>query len=318
MLTAPTVFESERKSCRRRTDALRVVQLLLVFFVSMRTLCGCASSHDSASTPPTAPQHEGHILVTTGRLDGTCYQDLGQIDLTEPYAQFVVASPDSQAQRIRELAQKDYGGRVQAVINVREHQNEVGTAVDITGEAVQLRNHTTVACTARGMPEVLDSASAAAAGGIVGTVIGGLSQSGGSVYGAEAGAAFGASAVAGSEIARRRKEQQRQEAFVSDRLGQQRKEIAELYQQLTKLIGQQCDNEELSEQECEQRITKIQQQLPQTAAAQASEQPSQPANAADTESISQFAILNRVQEQQEIIDQLQQRIAQIRQDAVNH
>lgn len=284
----------------------------------MTTVCACATSHDSASNPPpAAAQHEEHVFVTTGSLDETCYQDLGQIDLTEAYAQFVVASPDSQAQQIRELAQKDYGTRVEAVIDVREHQNDVGTAVDITGEAVQLRNDTTVACAARGMPEVLDSASAAAAGGIVGTLIGGLSQSGGSVYGAEAGGAFGASAVAGSEIAKRRKEQQSQEAFISDRLEQQRKEIAELYQQLTKLIGQQCDNEELSEQECEQRITRIQQQLPQTTTAQISEQSSKPANAAGTEPISQFAVLNRVQEQQEVIDQLQHRIAEIRQDAVN-
>jgi hypothetical protein len=226
-----------------------------------------------------------------------------------------VANADSQAQHIRELALKDYGSRLEAVINVRDHQNSAGTEVDITGEAVQLRNRTSVACAARGMPEVLDSASAAAAGGIVGTIVGGLSQSGGSVYGAEAGGAIGASAAAGNEIAKRRQKQQAQEAFIGDRLEQQRKEIAQLYQQLSKLIGQQCDNEELSEQECEQRITAVQQKLPETAGAEKSEPPSQAVNTAGAAQVSEFGILNRVQEQQEIIDRLQQRIAQIKHSA---
>jgi hypothetical protein len=311
------MFDAARPHCRLKTDAFGIGRgRLFTLVLAMTMLYACASSHDSASkAPPSTAQREGHIYVTSGGLDGTCYQDLGKIVLREPYAQFVVASADSQAQQIRDLARKDYGSRVEAVINVREHQNDVGTSVDITGDAVQLRNHTTPVCAARGMPEVLDSASAAAAGGIVGTIIGGLSQSGGSVYGAEAGGAIGASAAAGNEIAKRRQKQQAQEAFISDRLEQQRKEIAELYQQLTKLIGQQCDNEELSEQECEQRITAVQQQLPQTATAQSSESSSKAGTIAGAEPISQFGILNHVQEQQEIIDQLQQRIAQIRRSA---
>jgi hypothetical protein len=311
------MFEPARPRCWLKIDVRgigRQIPLAPILAMTMTMLCACAASHGSASkTPLSAAEPEGHIYVASGGLEETCYQDLGQIVLTEPYAQFVVASADSQAEQVRDLARKDYGSQVEAVINVREHQNDAGTSVDITGDAVQLRNHTTPACAARVMPEVLDSASATAAGGIVGTIIGGLSQSGGSVYGAEAGGAIGASAAAGNEIAKRRQKQQAQEAFIGDRLEQQRKEIADLYQQLTNLIGQQCNNEELTEQDCEQRITKIQQQLPQTATAQSSESSSKEGNTAGAEPISEFGIINRVQEQQEIIDQLQQRIAQIRQ-----
>lgn len=308
------MFEPARRPCRLRTGFLGLGYQPILVYILATIVCGCSSSESSASKlSPLAAQHEGHIYVTSSDLDGACYQDLGPIVLKEPYTRFVVTSVDSQAQRIRNAARKDYGSRVEAVIQVREHQNDVGTSVDITGEAVELRDHTTAACAIRGMPEVLDSASAAAAGGIVGTVIGGLSQSGGSVYGAEAGGAIGASAAAGSEIAKRRQRQQAQEAFISDRLEQQRKEIANLYQQLTKLIGQQCDNEELSEQECEQRITAVQQELPQTTTAQSSELSGSP-QSAGPEPVPQFGILNRMQEQQEIINQLQQRIGQIRQN----
>jgi hypothetical protein len=278
-------------------------------------LCACATSQSSVVKPaPAVAQSEGHIYVTSGNLNGDCYQDVGQITLNESYVQSIVESPDSQAQQIREIARKKYGSRVEAVINVHEQQNEAGTAVEIIAEAVHLQNHETVACAARAMPEVVDSASAAAAGGIVGTVIGGLAVRGGSVYGAEAGGAMGATAAAGNEIAKHQRQQQAEEAFISDRLTQQQKQIAQLYQQLAKLIGQQCDSEELSEQECEQRITAVQQQLAQTAETiQTSAPSSKPGNSSGAGATTQFGILNRIQEQQEIIDQLQQRIAQIRQ-----
>lgn len=300
-----------------RIDALKIKRRVRFTAISaMSMLCACAGSQGSVAKPaPAVAQYEGHIYVSSGGLDGDCYQDLGQITLNESYAQSVVESADSQAQQLRELAREKYASKVEAIINVHEHQNEAGTAVEITGEAVHLQNHETVACAARGMPAVVDSGSAAAAGGIVGTVIGGLVGSGGSVYGAEAGGAMGATAAAGNEIAKHQQQQRAEEAFVSDRLEQQRNQIAQLYQQLAKLIGQQCDNEELSEQECEQRITAVQQQLAQTTAPARTSTPSSKRGSAGA--TSEFGILNRIQEQQEIIDQLEQRIAQIRQSTDN-
>ena len=284
---------------------------------AMSMLCACAASQGLSQKPAPAPSPpSNHIFVTGGDLDSECYQDLGQIALNESYTQSVVDSPDSQAQRLRQLAQDKYASKVDAIIKVRDQQNDAGTAVEISGEAVHLQNHETVACAVRAMPPVIDSASAAAGGGIVGTVAGGLMGNGGngSVYGAEAGGAFCATVAAGQEIVKRQQQKQAEQAFISDRLQQQQTEIAQLYQQLTKLIGQQCDSEELSEQDCEQRIVAVQQQIAIPAGpAQAAGGSANGEAAGNNSTTTEFGVLNRIQEQQELIDQLQQRIAQIKQ-----
>jgi len=166
------------------------------------------------------------------------------------------------------------------------------------------------------MPGIVDTAGAAAGAGVVGTVIGGLV--GGSTNGAAGGGALGATAGAGAEIAKQQQQKHAQEAFITDRLEQQRAQIAQLYQQLTKLIGQQCDNEELSEQDCERRIVAVQQEVatvsehdPQSVSS------SHSGNSAGTGSPTEFDIRNRIQEQQEVINQLQRRIADISRNAQN-
>jgi hypothetical protein len=297
--------------------ALRMVEwvCLSVFVITM--LSACAASHGASQQPaPSLAQSEGHhIYVTTRNLNGDCYKDLGPVTFSESFAQSVVAAGDSQAQQLRQLAQEKYSSAVDAIINVHQQQNDAGTAVEIIGEAVQVENHQTVACMARGMPAVADTAAAAAGGGIVGTVVGGLATGGGgSVYGAEAGGAIGATAGAGMELAKQRRQQQADEVFISDRLQQQQNQITQLYQRLTKLVGQQCDAEELSEQDCEQRVLAIQQQVRQPAQpAQESKSPGAAGTAVSAGTMTEFQVRNRIQEQQEIIDQLQQRIAQIRQ-----
>jgi hypothetical protein len=304
----------------RRINAGHFGPWVCLSVIATTMLYACSTSHGSSQTPgPALAQSEGHIYVTSGWLNGDCYQDLGQLTLNESFAQSVVEEGDSQAQRLRELAREKYSAKVDAIINVHEQQNDAGTAVEITGEAVHVQNHETVACAARGIPGVVDSAAATAAGGIVGTVVGGLAASAGGagVTGAEAGGAIGATAVAGIELAKHRRQQQAEEAFVSDRLDQQRNEIARLYQQLAKLIEQQCNTEELSEQDCNQRIATVQQQIAKTdEAAQGSELPGRTASASNG-AMTEFQIRNRIQEQQEIIDQLQQRIAQIKQSTDN-
>jgi hypothetical protein len=286
--------------------------------IATTMLCACAISHGSTQTPaPALTQSENHIYVTSGGLNGDCYQDLGQLTLNESFTQSVVETGDSQVQRLRELAREKYPAKVDAIINVREQQNDAGTAVEVNGEAVHVLDHETIACAARGIPGVVDSASAAAAGGIVGTVIGGLATNGGSVYGAEAGGAMGATAGAGIEFAKRRQQQQAEEAFISDRIEQQRNEIAGLHQQLARLIKQQCDTEELSEQDCNQRIVSVEQQIAKTDEPAQGSKLSSKADSVSDRAITEFQIRNRIQEQQEIIDQLQQRIAQIKQSTDN-
>ncbi|MBV8054361.1 MAG: hypothetical protein JOZ29_08320 [Deltaproteobacteria bacterium] len=296
-----------------RIDAIHIDRWVRLSIMAAAMLCACAMSHDSSQTSePALTRSESHIYVTNEGLNGDCYQDLGQLTLNESFAQSVVEAGDSQAERLRELAREKYSTKVDAIINVREQQNDAGTAVEITGEAVHVQNHKTITCAARDLPGVVDSASGAAAGGIVGTLIGGLA--GGNVYGAEAGGAVGATAGAGIELAKHRQQQHAEEAFISGRLEQQRNEIERLYEQLAKLIEQQCNTEELSEQVCNQRIASIQQQIAQTnEPAQRSPLPGSAGTSTSEGALTELQIRNRIQEQQEIIDQLQQRIAQIKQ-----
>jgi hypothetical protein len=299
----------------------------------MTLLCACTTSSSSVISPGSArePKKESqlskspsqkpvpglvqsedhHVYVTSEGLNGNCYEDLGQVSLNESYAQSVTEDTGSQAQRLRAIARENYADKVDAVINVHEQQNEAGTTVEVSGEAVHLKNHETVACAARAMPPVIDSAAATAAGGMFGTMVGGLV--GGPGYAAGAGV-LGASAVAGREIVKHHQQQQANEILISDRLQQQQSEIAQLYQQLTKLIGQQCESEELSEQECEQRIVAVQRQIANTNGGARTSAPTDAASgSASADATTQFGILNRMQEQQETIDQLQRRIAQIKQ-----
>jgi hypothetical protein len=299
-----------------RINAGHIAPWVCLTVIATTMLYACSTSHGSLQTPaPALAQSESHIYVTSGGLNGDCYQDLGQLTLNESFAQSVVEAGDLQAQRLRELAREKYSSKVDAIINVREQQNDAGTAVEITGEAVHVQNHQTITCAARGIPGIVDSAGVAAAGGMIGTVIGGLA--GGSVNGAEAGGAIGTATGAGIELAKHRQQQHAEEAFISDRIEQQRNEIAYLYQQLAKLIEQQCNTEELSEQDCNQRIARVRQQIAKTdESAQGSELPGRAASASNG-ATTEFQIRNRIQEQQEIINQLQQRIAQIKQGTDN-
>jgi len=295
---------------------------LWLFLIAATVFCSCATSRPSsprvASQPASEPatpgitQSDRHIYVTSEALGGDCYQTLGQLSLSESFAQSVVEGANSRAQRLRDLAREKYSGQVDAIINVHEQQNDAGTAVEITGDAVHVQNGQTIACAARSMPGVVDSAAAASAGGIVGTVIGGLSAKGGSVYGAEAGGAFGASTAAGIEIAKHRQQQHAEQEFISDRLEQQRDQIEQLYEQLSQLIQQQCNTEELSETDCSQRVAMIRQQIAKTNEPAQSDLPDTVAVPNGNGTMSEFQIRNRIQEQQEVIDRLQQRIAEIK------
>ncbi|MBV8773964.1 MAG: hypothetical protein JO166_16785 [Deltaproteobacteria bacterium] len=290
----------------------RSFRLLAIATVS--AFSACAASHDSPLNPAAAlTQSDSHIYITSDGLKSDCYQDLGEIALNETFAQSVVDNRDSRNQRLRELAREKFAAKVDAIINVREQENEAATAVEITGEAVHLENHETLVCAARAMPPVIDSASNAAAGGIVGTVIGGLAASGGSVNGAEAGGAVGATAAAGREVAEHRQQELAAQALISNRLQQQQSEIAQLYQRLAKLIGQQCNSEELSEQDCQQRLLTIQQEVSVTNSDKQDSTTSSPGGPAGTGLTTEYEILNRMQAQQELIHQLQQRIAQTKQ-----
>src|SRR5579885_393832 len=96
-------------------------------------LWGCAGTRQSA-TPAQLPSGRAarpanrYIYVTDRNLPGECYTDLGPVQFTQPFADAAVDPDQSEARRhLREAARKIYPDDVDAVINMKSEQNDVGT-----------------------------------------------------------------------------------------------------------------------------------------------------------------------------------------------
>ncbi len=261
----------------------------------------------------------------------TCYHDLGEVGFKEPYFESVIDADDSKTYtKLRDLAQRQYGDDVDAVVDVVKHQNEAGTEVAVAGEAVRLQNGETAECAVRATPAALDSMGAVAAGGMTGTLVGGLLSGQNSAPGAMMGGYFGAATEAGIQAV---KHQQKRQAFEEDltrKIANQSVEIASLKSELSELIQHQCDREELTAEQCDQQRTQMLSQilpaqganssagaLTKTLASGGSANGAAAAGAASAKAAASdanspnaaapatdFEIQNQIQEQQETIDRL--------------
>lgn len=234
----------------------RAWRLVLVALVT--TMLGCAArspqAHQQSAQTRQAPQAAQQtrspnrfIYVTGQGLPGACYEDLGKLKFTEPYTDAAI-DPDSSnaAKRLRKLALERYPNRVDAVIGVRSKENDVGTFVTITGEAVELHKSETVTCVMRKVPGALDTAAATAAGGMVGTLAGGLTT--GSTTGAMGGAAGGMAIAGGYEALKAHKEKAAQHNELVAKLRAQRRQIGYLQAQRDQL--QKCAEQEIPRSQC--------------------------------------------------------------------
>lgn len=263
-----------------------------------------------------AARGDHHVYVTSGRLPETCYHDLGEVGFKEPYFESVIDADDSKTYaKLRDLALQQYGGDVDAVVDVTKHQNEAGTAVDVAGEAVRLQHGETAECAVRAAPAALDSMGAVAAGGMTGTLVGGLLSGQNSAPGAMMGGYFGAATEAGILTVKHQQQRQAFQADLTKQIANQAAEIASLKSELSELIQHQCDREELTAEQCDgQRAQMLDQIAPaqganpnagavtKTAAngAASAKTASPDAGAPATD----FDIQNQIQEQQETIERL--------------
>jgi hypothetical protein len=105
---------------------------------------GCAA-------PPSAElarNPDRHIYVTSDpRLLGQCYRDLGTINFRQSFAD-AATDPDGSKMKAQmgALALARYPNDVDAVINLHTNQNEIGTALTVSGEAVAMEPRGTLAC----------------------------------------------------------------------------------------------------------------------------------------------------------------------------
>jgi hypothetical protein len=270
-----------------------------VTVLSAWMVLGCAGQ----SAPP--PQRiarpaNRYIYVTAQNLPGECYTDLGSVKFTQSFGEATVDPDQTEAaKQLRATALKSYPQDVDAVIDVKSDQNDVGSEVTVSGEAVRLEDHPTVQCTLRGSKGVIDAAALIGAGGIGGAAAGGLM--GGAGAAASVGVA-GAAIMGAHEAAQHQAaEEQQQEAF-RNTLGGQRREIARLLKERAQL--RKCQEDEVPLKACLASPAQT---------VNASEQESATGTAdQDIVNAGPFEIQKHLQEQQDYIKQLQDEIAQIK------
>jgi hypothetical protein len=256
--------------------------------------CAQPAARDASAPQSRAPDR--FIYVTAQGLPGECYRDLGTVKFDEPFTAATIDEDDSAAaKQLRSEALQSYPQDADAVIGMRKEQNEAGTMVTVTGEAVQLQNHPTVVCALRQVPGVLDKSAALAAGGIAGAALEGAATS--EVRGAETGAALGVAGVGKYQLSDEQRQAQLQETETKDQLTDQRRQINRLLKIRSHL--QECQQSETPLSECD---------LGENSANNA-----EPDSAGSKEwTGSAYELQKQIQEQQVYIGQLKDQVSDIR------
>ncbi len=295
---------------------------LLVFLSAALFACACSTSRtappqDVARQSPAAsdtaaatPNH--HIYVSAKGVPGGCYSKLGVVSFVEPYGDSTIdPNHTREAAQLRKVAEQKYPGQVDAIIDLRTAQNDVGTMVQVSGDAVHLNNHETMKCVERTAAEARDKAAPILAGGIIGTaagaIVGGLAGATG--LGLLGGAATGVTAAGGYEAYKSVKETRAEQAAINNRIQHQQAEIAQLREEIAKLDHQQCDQQELPAGTCAERQQAIERVSTETASLSAGMQPSTNTAA----KAGKFQVLNGIQANDEKIKRLQTQVFQLRQ-----
>lgn len=250
-----------------------------------------AACSSQAQTHRTANPNR-YIYVTNQSLDEQCYRDLGPISLTEPYGEAAFEASDTTlANRLRALAMKQYPEDADAVIGVHANDNDAGTTVTVSGEAVEVLKSPTAMCVLRDMPPAVDTAAHAAAGGMLGALTTGLISN--SPQGAEGGGWMGAAAAGTYDIMTNRQNTQQKDQDLRDALAQQKQQIVALQQERARL------------NECVQQETP----LAQCYSAQTASDKAAPDKSDEPDwNASQFDLEKQIQMQQDYILKLQDQV----------
>ncbi len=283
----------------------RYVQASAILVIAL--MLGCAGRQTQSNSersvgpaPAQARPANRFIYVTDQNLPDECYTSLGRVTFTEPYADALVDTDQSEAaQHLRAAALKAYPHDVDAIINFKSSQNDVGTLVTVSGEAVRIEDRPTMHCAVRNTEGVMNTAAELSAGGIVGATAGGL-VGGASL--ATTAALVGISAMGAKKVlAHEGLTEQEQEEF-REKLGEQRRQITHLLRERAQL--QKCQEQEIKLKNCPLSDS----QLAQSAA----DQSASDSYDRDLTDATPFEIEKHLQEQHEYINRLEREIEQIK------
>jgi hypothetical protein len=256
-------------------------------------VAGCSTQQ----SPPRTANPNRYIYVSSANLPGQCYRDLGTIAFDEPFAAATIDEGGSNmSAKMRTLAVAKYPNAVDAIINVHPEQNDAGTAVKVTGEAIEIEDHQTVICAIRDLPPVMDSSAAAANAGMMGTLAGGLIT--GSPTGAMNTGALGALAVGAGEILNREQANEQQREQVFSQLVEQQREIRELLAERARLNN--CEEQEIPLSDCNTEVA------PQT------QDKAVVPTSADYQNLSLFQLQKESAQEQDYITQLKQQVSDMK------
>jgi hypothetical protein len=268
----------------------------LCYVALATTAFACAAQ--PAPQPRQSRSTDRVIYVAAQDLPSECYHKLGAVTVEEPFAAASIDPDNSDAaKQLSTLALNKYPNDVDAVINVRSVQNDVGTSVTVIGDAIELEDRPTVECALRKMPGAIDTAAQMSAGAMAGTAIAG--PLGGNVSDAEAGALIGGGVAGKYLLAKKQQEERFQQAQIINDLQRQRHDIKLLIAERSRL--RECEEQELSLADCN---------LDKTAAA-ATASANHGVEPNDWKA-SEFQLKKQIQEQQDYINQLRQQVIDIR------
>lgn len=281
-------------------EVIRSIPNLLVFMLGLAIMSGCATQ--SAPEQETPQPANRYIYITEKNLPDACYRDLGAVKLTRPYAETVVDPDNFQMRKeLRAVALSKYPNDVDAVINVKSQQNEVGTQVIVTGEAVRLENRTTTQCALRGVENAVDEMSVVGAGGSAGAAMGGLT---GGTSGAASVGVAGAAMMGAYQVIQHEEMKKQQEAQWNQQLNNQLRQITQLQKQRSHL--RRCRNADIRYSTCMATMPQGGASPEQTEQGSVTE-----TSGGSTISATPFQIEEQIEEQQDYIKHLQDEISKL-------
>jgi hypothetical protein len=284
-----------------------VPPLRLLFIATALMACACSAQRAPQAPPTPGRAPDRFIYVSAGDVPSECYHDLDSVTFTEPYTDAAMDGDGVRmAAQLRALAMEKYPNEADAVINVRSEQNDVGTVVTVTGEVVELHQGQTVECAMRKAPGILDRTAAIAAGGMLGTVVGGVIPGAGTA-GLMGGAAAGVATVGTYMAVEQHRETQREQAQLKSQLAAQQTEITHLLAKRTSL--QKCVDDDVPLANCKINDT--------VAIASDSAKPAGGAPSYETEQ-PQFEVQKQIQEQQGYIRKLRDQVFDLQQQLGGH
>ncbi len=300
---------------------MRVAGYIGSIAITACLLSACATAKPPEAAPAPAAQSAsrpaGHIYVTEQSIDTACYEEVGKVSYVEPFAAAATDPEHLQmADELRKAAVEKYPNRVDAIINVRADDHNIGSDVLVSGEAVQLEPPSKVDC------KLPDTIAAALVNFATGTKSRGLRRgaTSGSGYNGPAGTtntAADAEGSAGMDSAREIKENLRR-AMIATMPGQtevngqsladqaqlQQAEIKRLRKKLDQMISQRCEAADVSAAECDAMRKNAELVQPHEVTVVASKD-------ASGNSPSVFEIQNLIQAQSELIAKLRRQVADI-------